>query len=306
MMIGPSRLTLLAALAAASLGIPSAVRAAPSACPTGTVCDHALGVAISLQPGWLRLGPPQVPPHVIALVTRPSNGLCCADYDDRLHIAAWGTTSDRNDARAANAGADRLISEFRARLKVTRTPVRYGGAPGVLLRGLPPTPGPAVDIVLAHAGAVYLIIAPGSLLTSDQRAALASLRFIPRQGPFPSANPAAPKGPPTHRTIKGGVFSGATLTLTRGNGIHRGGHTDSLWFAAQRGWTLTYSVGCSSTGSRMTVKIVNIKGTVLDRVLHRTGAADNVRQVEDIAGSLRLEVQTPCQSWRVTASPVYG
>lgn len=174
---------------------------AAAACPAGTVCDPALGIAIRPQPGWLRLLPPKVPPHVISLVTRPGGGSCCADYNDRLHIGAWDLTHDRNAARAANAGANRLIDGFRARLTMTRTPVRYGGSPGVLIRGLPPTPAPALSIVLAHAGAVYLIIAPGIRLAPDQQAALASLHFIPRQGVFPLANPPVPAGPRTRRRI---------------------------------------------------------------------------------------------------------
>jgi hypothetical protein len=135
-----------------------------------------------------------VPAHVITLVTRPFTGL---DYNLRLQIAAWSRTGDSNEARAARHAAQRLASGYRG-LRLVRRPVRYGGAPGVLLRGLPGT-APAADIVLAHRGAVYLIIVPGTAVSSDQRRALDSLRFIPRRGPFPSGNPVAPTTPPSGR-----------------------------------------------------------------------------------------------------------
>lgn len=174
--------TVLATLASHPLLIDAA---RVTACPATTVCDRSLGIALTPPTGWLRVKPPKVQRHTIVLVTRPTSGL---EYNIRLHIAAWGTTRDRNGVHGANAGADRFIDGFRIRRHVSRVPVRYGGAPGVLVRGLPPTPGPTIEIILAHAGAVYLIIAPGSSLAPDRRAALASLRFIPRQGPFPSSS----------------------------------------------------------------------------------------------------------------------
>lgn len=274
-----------------------------SACPPRTVCDRALGLALTPYATWQRLAPPQVPQHVIILATRTASDV---DYDVRLHISAWGTTMNRNDVEAARIGANRLIHGFRTAPHVSRILVHYGGAPGVLIRSLPPTPGPTVDIVLAHAGAVYLIIAPGSALAADQRAALASLRFISRNGPFPSANPPTPSSPHAVRTVLGGAFYRDTLTLNPANGIHRGTHTYSLWLTARKGWLIAYSVPCSGTQARLVIQILDLHGSVLDRVLHRSGAVGDVRQVENVSGTLRLDVQSPCPNWSVTASVVYG
>ena len=117
----------------------------------------------------------------------------------RLLIAGLGTTTDPNEARAANAAADRLVRDSgqrgAPRPPVTRRPIMIAGAPGVLLRGLPAQTG-NVQIVLAHAGALYLFIAfmayGPERLQADQRAALSSLRFIPRVGAFPPARSPAP------------------------------------------------------------------------------------------------------------------
>jgi hypothetical protein len=144
------------------------------------------------------------------------------------------------------------------------------------------------------------------VLAPDQQQALASLQFIPRVGPFPPANPPTQTSPPVHRTVKGGAFSGTTLTLTPGNSIHRAGQVESLVVGAQKGWILTYSVGCSGGAGRLVVRVIGVGGRVLDRVLHRTGSARNVRQIENVLGPLRLGVRSGCASWSVTASPVNG
>lgn len=188
---------------------------APATCPSHTVCDRALGIALSPPAGWVRLRPPRVPPHEIDLA-RPAHG---PNVDLRLVIRSLGTTAGRNDRRAAWVAAGRLRRSYRAP-GATRTPVRYAGAPGILLRGMPPTPRPAVDIVLAHAGALYLIILPGTGPAPDQRAALASLHMISRVGPFPPVNPTAPLGltatrtiPPTLRVTPSPVPLGRALTV---------------------------------------------------------------------------------------------
>jgi hypothetical protein len=164
------------------------------------VCDRALGVAITPAPGIQLLPPEKAAPGVFALVIPPvpGHGL---DYDVRLVIQPLETTRDRNDARAAAAGVERIVRDYPSHLTLSRQAVRYGGAPGILVRGLPGTPRPAIVIVLVHAGAVYRITAPGVKLAPDQRQMLASLRFIPRAGAFPLANPPVPVGPRTRRNI---------------------------------------------------------------------------------------------------------
>jgi hypothetical protein len=70
-------------------------------------------------------------------------------------------------------------------------------------------------IILAHAGAVYEILAPGAELAPDQRQAFASLRFIPRVGPFPAARPPSahvPRPPPP-------TLSLAPITAGQGGAI---------------------------------------------------------------------------------------
>lgn len=136
--------------------------------------------------GWLSLSPNnslppnKFPPHTLAFGTHPAAGL---SYNLRLIIQPYAMTSIRDDTRAAKWLATKLIRAERVG-SATQRPVSYGGSTGVLIKGLPGGPGPAVDIVLARQGNVYLIIAPGSSLAPDQRRALASLRFIPRTGNF--------------------------------------------------------------------------------------------------------------------------
>ena len=190
--------TLLAAtvLATAGGGVARPARAggaaqpmdAPATCPPDVARNSALGVALTLPPRWQEAAPGKYPAGELDLQIPAPPGR--PDNDERLNIASWGTTTDRNDARAAAAGMNRLLKGMKA--PVTRVPVRYGGAPGVLVRGLPIPPAGVTAIVLAHAGAVYKILAPGKSLAPDQRQALASLRFIPRVGPFPPAVPPAP------------------------------------------------------------------------------------------------------------------
>lgn len=298
-------LPLLAVLAVA-VGLPGVAAAGGPApadangCPPGTVCDHALGVALTPPSGWQRVPPGHFPPHALAWFAQPPLGL---DYNVRLLIGPDGTTRDRNDARAAATAANKLIAGYRGHVHPTRYVIRYGGAPGVLIRGLPGGPGPEAFIILAHRGALYSIIAPGAVLAPDQQQALTSLQFIPRVGPFPPANPPTPTRPSVHRTVPGGVFSGATLTLTHQNGLRRGAHTYSLWFQARdhRAWQVSYSVPCSGAQSRLVVDIRNPADRILDRVLHRSGRVQRVTQTEEIGGLVRLDVLSPCLGWSVTA-----
>jgi hypothetical protein len=171
-----------------------------ASCPRGSICNHALGIAITPAPGVQLLPPGKEPSGVLALMIPPAPGHGL-DYDVRLVIQPLETTRDRNDARAAAAGVETIVRAYPTHLTLSRETVRYGGAPGILVRGLPGAPGPAIVIVLAHAGAVYRITAPGARLALDQRRMLTSLRFIPRVGGFPLANPPATVGPRTRRTI---------------------------------------------------------------------------------------------------------
>ncbi|MGI8915051.1 MAG: hypothetical protein ACR2JY_14915 [Chloroflexota bacterium] len=105
----------------------------------------------------------------------------------RLSISSWGTTADTNEARAAAACMDQLL-QGDTQAGAPRIKVNYGGKPGVMVRDLASGPGPVTVIMLVRSGAAYKALAPGSVLAPDQQQALASLRFIPRVGPFPLAN----------------------------------------------------------------------------------------------------------------------
>ncbi len=171
-------------IAALDMGVahPDAVRAtsalpshAVQPCPARTVCDAALDIALTLPTGWRRAAPGKYAPGVLALQIPAAPGQ--PDNDLRLTIAIQGMTSDTNAARAAAAGAAVLIRATNYKGPVTRTMVEYGGAPGVLIQGLPGN-GPTTAIVLAHAGRIYQLFVPGAALAADQRQALASVRFL--------------------------------------------------------------------------------------------------------------------------------
>lgn len=270
-------------------------------CSQRTVCDHALGLALTLPTGVVEIGPGQRPPHEIELVTLPGQGRASSF---RLDIASWGTTTDMNDNRAATAGMQRLLRAERQRARLTT--VHYAGTSGLLAPGLHSSPAEVTAIVFAHAGAVYKILAPGSVLAPDQRQMLASLRFIPRVGPFPREVPSTPTGPSARRKIQGGIFERESLTLTPWNGLRRGADTYSLWFHAinQKPWLVSYSVPCTGRRAQLVVDIVNQRGHVVDRVLHRRGRAADVRQTEEIGLVIRLDVRSRCANWRVTASGI--
>jgi hypothetical protein len=162
-------------------------------CPVGTVCDHALGVAVTPPTNWRVLPAGKLPPHTIGLYapTRHRTGL---SYNPRLVIASDGTTRDSNDLRAASLAARAFTRGYtHMRPPLVWVPVRYGGAPGIMIRNLPGQPTLVTITILAHHGALYRILATGATLGTDQVRTLRSLRFIPRVGPFPPANPAAPR-----------------------------------------------------------------------------------------------------------------
>jgi len=154
--------------------------------PGPHVRDEALGVAVALPAGWQQNAPRKQPPHELDLII-PSANPGAGDSSIRLVIGSWGTTTDLDDARAASAGMDRLLAGL-GNLPA-RSTVNYGGAPGVMVHGLPGgLSGPTTAIILAHDGALYKILAPGNALAPDQQYALESLVFVPRVGPFPPAN----------------------------------------------------------------------------------------------------------------------
>jgi len=245
-------LPLAAALAAGAV-LPGQVRAADTphtprvvSCPAGTVCDAALGVALPLPVGWAR---DNYPAGTLEFSARPTAG---ATYRVvRLNIASWGTTSDRDDAHVAAAGMDALIRETNSARSFTRVPVHFLGASGVLVSGLPSSPGPVTAIILARAGVAYKILAPGTTLAPDQRQALDTLRFIPRVGPFPPANgvgvPSMAPAPTTSTALLTVTTAPLTTELavrTRGTGFQADAIVTlrSAWTGVPRpGWRPRYT-----------------------------------------------------------------
>ena len=191
----PALLALLAGLvgstldpAAAQGSTASPARAgAPSRAagvPVPAVCDHTLGLALTIPAGWSVVPRAKLPPGVLAFWTLLPGR---QEPPQLLVIEAVGLATSCSDAQAATAVAEALAKTTHTSFP-TPPRLRYvAGAPAVFLSGVP-SPQPSVQVVVAHHGAVYQLIFPGAAhnLKTDQRQALASLRFIPRSGPFPS------------------------------------------------------------------------------------------------------------------------
>jgi len=184
-------------------------------CPAETVRNSALGVTLTLPPGWQEAEPGHYAPWAVVLDVPAAAGQ--GENNLRLSIEPLGTTADSNDARAAAAAATRATRGLM--LPITRRPFTVAAAPGVLLRGMPGGQ-PHLTIIVAHKHALYQIITfGGETFAADQRAALASLRFIPRVGPYPmttpSANASAPRPPSLALTVReSGRLGGVSVEAT--------------------------------------------------------------------------------------------
>jgi hypothetical protein len=164
-----------ALLLLASLLLPHTARANITQfhCPAGYVCSRAMGLAVRPAAGWVALPAGAEGPCSLAFGRR-STGL---DYDERLIVKVVEIGKTARDRALAHGYALRLVHSVHAS-RATLTNTTFGGAPAVVIRGMPPTPRLAIRAVIAHAAIVYLVTAPGSSLGHGQRAALASLRFF--------------------------------------------------------------------------------------------------------------------------------
>jgi hypothetical protein len=189
----PALLVLLAGLLGSTLA-PAAARASTASPPRGTtpscaagvpapaVCDHTLGLALTIPTGWSVVPRDKFPPGVLAFWTLMPGS---QEPPQDLVIEAVGLATSCSDAQAATAVA---LAKTTHTSFPTPPRLRYvAGAPGVFLSGIP-SPQPSVQVVVAHHGAVYQLIFPGTAhnLKPHQRQAFASLRFISRSGRFPS------------------------------------------------------------------------------------------------------------------------
>jgi len=172
-----------ASFAQASAAQPARRHAA--SCASGVsapaVCDRALGVALTVPASWSVTPPGHFPPGALAFWT-----VVPGRQNATLHLIVEpvGLAQNCGDAQAATAVADALTAGTNSSRPILRDQNTVAGAPAVFLSGLPGA-GPSIQIIVAHNGAVYHLIFPGSALQPDQRLALASLLFIPRVGSFP-------------------------------------------------------------------------------------------------------------------------
>ena len=212
-----------------------------ASCPVDTARNSALGVALTLPAGWQDYGFTLFAPgglFVANPAVQNSKG-----YPLGIGIIPVGTTSERDDARAAAMAAQQAIRGLH--FTVARSPLTIGGAPAVLLAPMPGQ-GPTVEIVLAHHGVLYTILAfknrDDDPLRPDQRQALASLRFIARVGPFPRATvppPNAPLPQAPSLVLAGAAGSRGALTV-RAQGR---GYQPSEAVELQACWTGTPRLG---------------------------------------------------------------
>ena len=200
---------------AASAHGPPASPARMGGCAPETVRNSALGVTLTLPPAWQEAEPGHYAPWALVLFMLAAPGQVGNNL--RLSIEPLGTTADSNDARAAAAAATRATRGLM--LPITRRPFAVGGAPGVLLRGMPGGQ-PHLTVIVAHQHALYQIITfGGESFAADQWAALASLRFIPRVGPYPmttrAANASAARPPSLALTVReSGRLGGVSVEAT--------------------------------------------------------------------------------------------
>jgi hypothetical protein len=150
----------------------------PFDCPAHYICDGKLGVALRPSVRWIRLSASREGPCTLAFARRPVPG---QSYDERLIVKIVEVGNTTHDRALAQAYARSFVGRFHTQ-GVRVTNATYGGAPAVVIRGLPPTPRPAVYVVASYTTLVYLFTLPGKVLAQDQRQALSSLRFFIRRG----------------------------------------------------------------------------------------------------------------------------
>ncbi len=150
----------------------------PFQCAQYYVCNAPLGVALRTPATW-RLLPAGKEDHCTLSFAR--RAVSHLNYDVRLTAKLVLVANATNDRRITRAYANTLVQRDHAKL-VRVSNATYGGAPAVVIRGLPLGPRPTVYVVISHTALVYLFAAPGRALDVNQRQAIGSLRFLPRQG----------------------------------------------------------------------------------------------------------------------------
>ena len=125
----------------------------------------------ALNAGWLSFG--QVPDLVDGL---------------RMSIQPIGLLDTSTGPLALATAVNALLRRDAGTTPVRQTLMTVDERPAIVLHGMPGPPG--LQIVVATDGAAYDIVLFGSdTLQPDQAQALSALRFIPRVGTLPSAEP---------------------------------------------------------------------------------------------------------------------
>lgn len=152
------------------------------------VSDTSLGVSLVIPKGLVRLT--RVPTSEID-IARPGGGE--SGYL-RFVIRAFEMTPRMSVQKAEWRASSDLISGFPHHGTLARRRTTIAGTPTLMIRGLPPTPQPAADVLLVYRNpghrlsanrAVYLIVLPGRTVDRAQREILSTLTFIPRTQFFP-------------------------------------------------------------------------------------------------------------------------
>jgi len=178
------------ALAETPHHVSQGVASCPAGLPAVAVCDRALGVAVTPPASWTVPPAGHFPPSSLVFWTAVAG-----QPDATLHlvISPLGSADTRDPGAAAAAGANAETQGVTA--PVTPTATTVAGVPAVLLQGTPGGAAFGQEILVAHDGLLYGIYTfdnARTALTTAQRQALASLRFIPRAGPHPPFDPSRP------------------------------------------------------------------------------------------------------------------
>ncbi len=179
----PRRFPLLLALVAALTLTPNLGPKLASGANVMAV-HQALGVELmSLPPGW------SVIPGNAFYAGWLSFGKGPDPVDGlRMSIQPIGLLATSTGPQALTTAVNALLRRDAGTTPVQRTQMTVDGLPAIALQGMPGPPG--LQIVVATNGAAYDLVLFGSdTLQPDQAQALGALRFIPRAGTLPSAEP---------------------------------------------------------------------------------------------------------------------
>jgi hypothetical protein len=145
---------------------------------TQEVTNHTFGFAIKVPRSWsiLSLGrDAQLKVTFVRFRQTPPPA--------QLGVEVLGVMRIGTPERIAQAFACGL-ARTAPKVRVTRRSVTYAKTRGVMLTGMPGLER-TVQVILVHAGIVYDVVAYGATPTSEQKAAMSSLRWVAINGNSP-------------------------------------------------------------------------------------------------------------------------